>query len=35
MKSGARSHSGGKDPLLAGLTNDEIEALSAFFASLR
>jgi hypothetical protein len=35
MKSGARSHSGGKDPLLASLTNDEIEALSAFFASLR
>jgi cytochrome c553 len=35
MKSGARPHSGGKDPLLASLTNDEIKALSAFFASLR
>ena len=35
MRSGARPHSGGKDPLLAGLTNDEIDALSAFFASLR
>jgi len=35
MKSGARPHGGGKDPLLAGLTNDEIDALSAFFASLR
>jgi cytochrome c553 len=35
MKSGARPHDGGKDPLLADLTNDEIDALSAFFASLR
>lgn len=35
MRSGARPHSGGKDPHLAGLTNDEIDALSAFFASLR
>lgn len=35
MKSGVRPHSGGKDPLLANLTNDEIDALSAFFASLR
>ena len=34
MRSGARPDSGGKDPLLAGLTNDEIDALSAF-ASLR
>jgi len=35
MKSGARPHGGGKDALLAGLTNDEINALAAFFASLR
>ena len=35
MKSGVRPHSGGKDPLLASLTNDEINALAAFFASLR
>jgi cytochrome c553 len=35
MRSGARPHGGGKDSLLAGLTNDEIDALSAFFASLR
>ena len=35
MRSGARPHSRGKDPLLAGLTNEEIDALSAFFASLR
>ena len=35
LKSGVRPHSGGKDPLLASLTNDEIDALSAFFASLR
>jgi cytochrome c553 len=35
MKSGARPHGGGRDPLLSGLTDDEIDALSAFFASLR
>lgn len=35
MKSGVRPHGGGKDPLIADLSNDDIDSLAAFFASLR
>jgi cytochrome c553 len=37
MRSGARPHGSGAkpDPLLAALSNEEIESLAAYFASLR
>jgi cytochrome c553 len=35
MKSGVRPHAGGKDPRIADLSNDDIESLAEFFASLR
>jgi len=34
MRSGSRTHGPGRDPLLSGLTNNDIDALAAWFASV-